>query len=253
MSIKDRIRALQVHFPGLLETKCRMQRGVRQLFRLPFEADFKALHMLPPAPPGQVHLDIGANRGQSIDAIRMLRPDAVIHAFEPNPMLAQRLDRTHQPGDQLIIHPCGLDDKHGQFDLHIPYYNGFMFDGLASFDREAAAGWLPRFLPGFDAAKQEIRTVTCTVLPLDALALAPCFIKIDVQGLELRVLRGSMSTIRRHQPALLIETPSMDIISLLGAAGYQRCAWTGRGFKRGCDGAINTFFLMDHHLTSDRN
>jgi len=72
-----------------------------------------------------------------------------------------------------------------------------MFDGLASFDREAAAGWLPRFLPGFDAAKQEIRTVTCTVLPLDALALAPCFIKIDVQGLELRVLRGSMSN---HTP-----------------------------------------------------
>jgi len=248
MRIKAGVRALQVYFPWLLEVKCWLQRRVRLLFRRPFEPEFSAIRVLPPAQADQIYLDIGANRGQSIDAIRMLRPEAVIHAFEPNPLLVDRLQQTFSVGSRLVIHGFGLDNRVGGFSLHIPFYSGFMFDGLASFDRDKAAGWLPRHLPGFNPAKQEIRTVTCTVKPLDELDLAPCFIKIHVQGLEERVVRGGLATIRRHRPVLLIASPPDELAALLTAEGYERCVWNGKGFKRGGKGEYNTFFLTPEHL-----
>jgi len=241
--MKAYLRALQTRFPALLESKCWVQRRWRLLTRQPFEADFTALRALPPPAPGQVHLDVGANRGQSIDAIRMLRPGATIHSFEPNPILADRLGRMFTRDRGVAINRFGLDDRTGAFDLHVPYYKGFLFDGLASFDPHAAAEWLPRHMPGFQERHQVIRCVRCEVRPLDGLGLDPCFLKIDVQGLEHRVLLGAPETIRRSQPTLLIETPAPATVDLLLSLGYRRCSWDGRRFAVDNDRGTNAFFL----------
>jgi hypothetical protein len=93
---KKAIRTWQTLFPGLVDLKFDAQRLLRNSLRYPFERDFRALPQVlgnlgrPP-----LVVDIGANRGQSIDAIRLTYPDAEIHAFEPNPVLFERLRRRY--------------------------------------------------------------------------------------------------------------------------------------------------------------
>ena len=72
------------------------------------------------------------------------------------------------------------------------------------------------------------------VLPLDMFAFPEVtFIKIDVEGAELRVLQGACNTIKRHLPIVLveyggdeglssagIEYRSSDIVSYLDSLGY---------------------------------
>ena len=64
-----------------------------------------------------------------------------------------------------------------------------------------------------------VREQVTAIRPLDeivpeALGDEPVgFIKIDVEGYELDVLRGASSTIRRHRPTLLIETADVPAVS----------------------------------------
>ena len=90
MSIKKALRTLQVEFPFLLEWKFRSMRALRRVLKRPFEADFAAIPLLSP-PAGALFLDVGANRGQSTDAILMLNPGARVVLFEPNRQLFERL------------------------------------------------------------------------------------------------------------------------------------------------------------------
>ncbi len=66
--------------------------------------------------------------------------------------------------------------------------------------------------------------------PLDTFELAPNFIKIDVEGCELKVLKGAERTIEKHHPIMVIEinepalkrqesTPQ-QVIDWLSASGY---------------------------------
>ena len=78
-----------------------------------------------------------------------------------------------------------------------------------------------------------VRDVTVAATRLDAALasrLAPAdqvsFVKIDVEGHELAVLRGAAGTIARHRPVLLVETEARhgvaldDVFTLLAGQGY---------------------------------
>ena len=118
----------------------------------------------------------------------------------------------------LRIEPVGLGAEEGEFDLHIPSYRGYVFDGLASTDRHSAESWLNEdTLLAFDPAKLSIETVRCRIRTLDGFGLEPFFMKIDVQGSELKVLMGGESTIGRHRPVLLIEWPEPEVSAWLAA------------------------------------
>ena len=75
------IRAIQSRFPYLMEMKFSAQKIVRKTLKLPFEKDFQIIASLNLNENNQV-LDIGANRGQSIDAIRIYNKDVKIISFE---------------------------------------------------------------------------------------------------------------------------------------------------------------------------
>lgn len=64
--------------------------------------------------------------------------------------------------------------------------------------------------------------IVCDVRTLDEFEIAPSFIKIDVQGFELEVLKGSSITISRHLPGILIENGDyIDSVSaFLAGFGY---------------------------------
>lgn len=243
LSAGNVIRAVQSRFPWLLEAKAAGQRAARRLLRRPFEPEFALLGRIELG--SGVILDIGANRGQSIDAIRLFQPSVRIEAFEPNGFLADQLARRHASDRALQLNRFGLGDAPTRAVLHVPYYCGFMYDGLASFDRSEAASWIgPHSMAWFDARRLETREVLCEVKVLDDLSLEPSFVKMDVQGFERQVLVGGAQTLRRHKPLILMEN-SPDAEGWLAREGWIGCAWRGDRLVAGARGDNNTVF---HHV-----
>jgi FkbM family methyltransferase len=150
-------------------------------------------------PPGGVFVDIGANVGNhSIFASRFLHARKVI-AFEPHPTaafllkanvalnrLADRIDTSH-----LGI---GLCDRDSQADA-------VLIEGNLGATRLRASADEGAF----------------QVVPGDALLADRSidFIKIDVEGMEIEVLRGLGRTITQQRPAILVEVDNPNTESFI--------------------------------------
>jgi FkbM family methyltransferase len=241
--MQRQIRALQSMFPFFLEAKVWGQRHYRLARKLPFEPEFHVLEGLAVG-DGEVLIDAGANRGQSIDAIGMFQPTTPIHAFEPNPLLADRLDVMFRGSTTLNLHRFGLGNAESEQPLFVPYYHGFMYDGLASFDRTEAAGWLsPKTVAGFDPEKLELRETTCSIRRLDDFGLDVAFLKLDVQGFEKQLLEGGAATLAAHKPLILMEcSPAAE--EYLAGLGWVQSSWDQGRLRSGVRGKVNNIF---HH------
>jgi FkbM family methyltransferase len=210
-------------------------RHARRALRLPHERDFRALALLPPRDE-ECFLDVGANRGQSIESMLLFRPNARIVSFEANPALARDLAARYRDRKNVRIVATGLSDSAGTFPLFVPSYKGYVYDALASFDRGAAAGWISeRTILGFDPRRLSIAEVPCATETLDAQGLAPHLIKVDVQGCEYNVLAGGKETLRRYQPILLVETYGSDTrtVRLAEDLGYEEYHFDGSFLRKG--------------------
>src|SRR5262245_40832321 len=114
-----------------MESRWALQRRWLNMLRRPHEAEFNALSRLLPTNPRC--LDLGANRGQSIDSIRQVMGVADITAFEPIALLALRLAERY-PDVRVIQRGVGACAE--RVTLYIPHYRGARFDPLAATDPE---------------------------------------------------------------------------------------------------------------------
>ena len=118
--------------------------------------------------------------------------------------------------------PFGLSDEDGEFELFVPVYNGKVMSGLASLDYDKAHDWLNADrVFGFDPERLVIEQHRVRVRRLDDLGLAPDLIKMDVQGLEEKVIRGGLRTIAEHRPVLMVEALTKSCDALLRGHGYE--------------------------------
>ena len=219
------IRDMQSRFAGLPDIKSGLQRTIRKRRKRPFEAEFEVLKAL--SPKGRCAIDVGANRGQSIDAIRLYHPSVHIHSFEPNGALFTKLNARFGPDENLTLHNVGLGNREAKATLHVPYYRSFLYDGLSSFSKERAESWLnAQSVWRFKSELLRIEAHTCHIEVLDKYALEPFFLKIHVQGFELDVLRGAKQTIESYDPVLLMAN-NEDADIWLRNAGWTQCCFTG--------------------------
>lgn len=211
--IKRHLRSAQTHFPGIRTAKFSAYNWATRNLGWRVEPEFKLLDAIAPC---KLAIDIGANWGQSIYALkRHARPHKTV-SFEPNPNLAARLESKFSDDPTVRIEPYALGDIAGEFELFLPAYRGFEYDGLASLDFESAALWLnPDRLAGFDPSLLVVHRHRIEARTLDSYQLAPDVIKIDVQGHEEAVVRGGFKTIARHDPILIVEDPTPGLIALL--------------------------------------
>jgi len=237
------VRSGLTHMPWLADMKAQAFYAYLRAVRRPFEEDFHALR--PYLRDDTLCLDVGANHGQSIDALRMIRRDVRIIAIEPQRQLFERLERRFATSTDTTVLPYGVGAEPGQTSLWIPSYNGYRFDGLASTTSEQAAiDWFPYSIRGFDPSKVTVERAEIEVVRLDDIASEPVgFVKIDIQGAELAALEGSQRILGTDRPVLMIEQSEPGPIDRhLDALGYDPHAWRDGALHPGI-GSLNTVYL----------
>jgi FkbM family methyltransferase len=234
-------RSFQVYFPSFQDYKFDFQRTVRKVLNRTHEEDFEILSLLPKT-SSNLFLDIGANRGDAIQSILMRRPDAKVIAFEPNPLLVSKIKKIYKDDQRVSVINSGIGNKSESFDLYIPFYNNYMFDGLASFKEENATDWLRTRLYGYQEQKLNVKKVVCSVKCLDDYSFKPSFIKIDVQGFEYEVLIGGKKTIQESQPIILMESPKQKELEFLLEMDYESFVFRNRQLVAGTNN-YNVFFI----------
>ena len=134
-------------------------------------------------------VDVGANAG--IYSALALQRRRWVAAFEPVPEEATRLRRL--VGTRGVVHQVALSDRCGKAFLHVPYTGDLAVTTRSSLVADVDA----------DLSHRDVEVNVAT---LDSFGLSDiAFIKIDVEGHELSVLRGAVETIVRSRPNLLVE------------------------------------------------
>ncbi|MDQ0136301.1 FkbM family methyltransferase [Neorhizobium galegae] len=144
--------------------------------------------------PGAVALDVGANIGNH--AIHLSRDFAEIHCFEPNPEVFRRLTDNVRSNrlDNIRLHQAALGDCDDTLMFRENLEGNLGASGFVEDDRPSGHSRILR-LPVFDADKLVQRLGITRV----------DFIKIDVEGFELRVLKGLRATIAFNRPIVSFE------------------------------------------------
>jgi FkbM family methyltransferase len=140
--------------------------------------------------PNRAGLDIGAALGAYTWPLAKLCKSCV--AFEPNPMQARYLRQAF--GNKVRIENIALSDSEGEVELVVPQKGGKDQSGWATI---APGDWLE----GMDVRRLKVHMRTLDSLQLETVG----FIKVDVEGHELAVLRGGNVLLRRDYPTLLVE------------------------------------------------
>ena len=240
------IRSVQSEFGSLKEAKDTFYYRSRKLIARPHERDFLALRFIPDDLPG-CYVDVGANHGQSIESIKLIKPLAQVCSYEANALLAERLTARYRNRPDVTVYPFGLADVEQQRTLYVPKYKGYVYDGLASFDKSSAASWLgPDTLYWFSPSELALLEAACVTRRLDDQGLQPVLVKIDVQGYEYQVIKGGIETIRNHEPLLLIEDFHWEheMGTLLREIGYEQYLFDRDGFYLSRHDKVVNAFLM---------
>jgi FkbM family methyltransferase len=148
-------------------------------------------------------LDVGANDGiYSVFAASRVGPEGTVWAFEPSAREVARLqfnlDLNHLCAR---VFPIALADVSGQVNLTVAGYEHEAHNTLGAFAYQGieAKGTEPVVVRQLDAVLQDN--------PLPRIDV----IKLDVEGAELRVLRGAISTIEHYRPYILFEVSEQSL------------------------------------------
>lgn len=196
--------------------------------------------------PGDVAVDVGANKGSFLPSLSWAAGPGRVVAFEPQPGLAEYLGRACRAARlaNVVVEATGVSDRAGSLTLHMPGA-GAASPG-ASFEPAVAA-----LSPG--------RGVTVPVVTLDEYfrdeARRIAAIKVDVEGHELAVLRGAEAILDRHAPLVVFECEVRHVgvegleavLAFFAARGYG-----GWFVRRGRLVALEKFDSSVHQSQSAR-
>lgn len=166
-----------------------------------------------------VILDIGANVGTFLYQFENKLNHQNIYAFEPNKKLNTRLKRLFP---SMNISSAALSDENTTAQFKVPVIKGKMV---------ASRGTLNTSYKEKD--EENSYTETVEVVKLDDWIQSKSikkidFIKIDVEGNEIKTLFGGKNTIRQFKPTLMVEMeqrhhqqPIWDEISEVESWGFQ--------------------------------
>lgn len=166
-----------------------------------------------------IALDIGANIGNH--SVFFSKHFKQVHAFEPNPIIFELLkfNAAYAPSrNNISVYNFGLSDKHQKLNFEINHLN---LGGS-------------RIKPETSSSNQETKQMKVLTRIADEIMEFEkehiALVKIDVEGHELRALRGAVNIIRQHKPLILFEQSaseindgSSEVVDFLRSLGYDIC------------------------------
>jgi FkbM family methyltransferase len=175
--------------------------------------------------PGDIVFDVGANIGLHVRFLVQQFGAGKVIAFEPAPSNIKLLKQNIQLGNcenSTQILPIALADFDGEDE--------FQVDNISS-----ATGSLniitcgepsqARKQYGFSALTERVTVAQCDTLMARGDIPIPSVIKVDVEGAEERFLRGSLITLKKFAPNLVIELHGAEaakaVVRLLQDVGYH--------------------------------
>jgi FkbM family methyltransferase len=142
-------------------------------------------------------LDVGSNDGTSIRMFRRYFPLVKIIAIDPIAIPRFKLKN-------VTLIKSALSEKEGSRTLVTPIVNGKQLTQYSSIYKEKM---IKQICSDMDLVEAEVSTIVNEVNfnTIDNLGIDPFFIKIDVEGAELEVLKGSLNVINKCNPVILVE------------------------------------------------
>ena len=197
--------------------------------------------------PGQTVLDVGAHKAAySYTLLQCIGASGKLYAFEPQSNLYQYIQGLKQQfgWKNMTIEHLALSDQTGSVTLHIP-------------TNTVKGGSSPgaTIVEGYHADTAKTETVAMDTLDsyCEKHQIRPDFIKIDVEGNELKVFKGGVGVLQKYKPKILVEIEArhigqaqvletMRFLESLGYAGY--CL---QGFEH----LPLSQFSFEHHQNQD--
>lgn len=195
--------------------------------------------------PGDTFVDVGGHFGYfTLLASRLVGPAGRVVAFEASGSTYAVLAANVRAQANVTAHHLALSDQAETISFfEFPVlYNEFNSMDVDQFRHEK---WFAASPP----TKREVSAV-----PLDEMVrreqLHPALIKIDVEGAELKVIRGAADTLRRQRPLVVMEylapdrhnTAHQQAAALLRELGYA-------SFVPAPDGQLDACADLDAYLT----
>jgi FkbM family methyltransferase len=156
-----------------------------------FETDTvkKILSILP---ENYIFFDIGANTGYYGIMSSFLHPNSYTHSFEPIPNFSQKIRETIELNrlSNINVHTHAVGSSNETKHIYL-------------------SGSGTTFIPEFTGiSEKDAATTKVQIIPLDTIVnqikSVPHFIKIDVEGFELEVLKGGIQSLAQ-KPIIFVE------------------------------------------------
>ena len=185
--------------------------------------------------PNTDSIDVGVYRG--VYSYEMSKYSKLVHAFEPNPILFDNIEKDLKKIIKNIeFYNNALSNKDEIMSLKIPIrnknYNKENYEEYFQMGRASihTKNDIDEF-ESFDIESKKLDSFNFTN--------KISFIKIDVEGHETEVIKGSENTIQRNKPTLLVEIEEQytqkkvaDTLKYINSLGY------------------NSFYFKDNRLNS---
>jgi len=179
----------------------------------------------PFVPADAVVFDIGAHAGQFAKLFARMAPKGFVYAFEPGSyarVILRAALRFNRIANVAVL-PLALGATSGVAILTVPVKRSGSYGfGLSHLGRDDG-----RYATEFEAVPVATLDEVAAALDLHRLDL----IKADIEGFELRLIRGGEATLARYKPVLLLE---LDDVHLARAGDTLEVAWatlTALGYR----------------------
>lgn len=188
--------------------------------------------------PDSNTVDVGGHEGDILKEILQFAPNGQHYCFEPIPSFCSGL---HRDFPNVNVHEIALSDHSGETTFqHVvsnPAYSGIK--------RRTYLG------------EEQVQTITVKTAPLDEIipeSVQISFIKIDVEGGEMGVIKGAERVIKTGKPVIVFEhgkgaadhygTQPGDLFDLLTAYGLKVSLmkkWLSNGSSLSRNEFVNEF------------
>lgn len=205
--------------------------------------------------PGDVVIDLGANAGWYASALsRLVGSGGKVYAVEPVPETFELLSTVVQKLGltNVEVFNCAVSDRDGSGIMELPkhQYGGTNF-------------YMAHIVP-CRTLVSDTEQCEVSLRSLDSLLSGKphanvTFVKCDVEGHELSVLKGAVDFFRDARPAMMIEvsgtaavqdSPNNEFFSIMKGYGYSPYLFDGCKFHKRVKGhwSVNYFFLQEAHV-----